>query len=258
MTRHAKPGPRAGRVETPAVGQGTRGTPTGEIDATRISRSERARRALAGRIMDGTIAPGTPLRIAGLSEDLGMSATPVREALNLLTGEKLVDYLPMRGFVVTSPPDDDQVRTMGEARLLLEPELAALAATHASAAEREDLATTAAQTAAAGIGTLFREYEGYLHHSTAFHAGIARAARNPYLAAALDAIPVHTLRFRRFGEAGVDDADVSVTEHAAVLEAITHGDADAARDAMASHVHAVTQRALTRPGELRRQTAQSS
>ncbi len=229
----------------------------GAIDAARSSRSEQARRSLAGRIMDGTIAPGTPLRIAALSEDLGMSATPVREALNLLTGEKLVDYLPMRGFVVTSPPDDDHVRTMGEARLLLEPQLAALAARHATAAEREELAATSAQTAAAGVGARFREYEGYLHHSTAFHAGIARAARNPYLAAALDAIPVHTLRFRRFGEAGVDDADVSVTEHEAVLEAITRGDADAARDAMASHVRAVTQRALARPDGTRPPASQS-
>src|SRR5699024_9044274 len=56
------------------------------------SRSERARRTLAGRIMDGAITPGAPLRIGVLSDELAMSATPVREALNLLAGERLVEY----------------------------------------------------------------------------------------------------------------------------------------------------------------------
>lgn len=213
-------------------------------DPVRSSRSEQARRMLAERIMDGAMAPGTPLRIGALSTELSMSATPVREALNLLTGEKLVEYLPMRGFVVTRPPDDGQVRTMGEARLLLEPELAALAADRATAKEGVALAATLESTATAGVGARFREYEGYLEHSSSFHAEIARAARNPYLAAALEAIPVHTLRFRRFGDDGVDDAEISVREHRAVLEAICSHDAAAARAAMADHVRAVTERAL--------------
>ncbi|MFC7457761.1 GntR family transcriptional regulator [Brachybacterium sp. GCM10030267] len=216
--------------------------------AARGSRSEQARRALAARIMDGTLAPGTPLRIGVLSHELGMSATPVREALNLLTGEKLVDYLPMRGFVVTMPPDDDQVRWMGEARLLLEPELAALAAARATASQREDLAATLERTRSAGVGARFSEYEGYLQHSSAFHAEIAGAARNPYLAAALEAIPVHTLRFRRFGDAGVDDAEVSLAEHREVLEAVQRGDEDAARAAMSAHVRGVTARSLGSAG----------
>lgn len=210
----------------------------------RSSRSELARRALAARIMDGTLAPGAPLRIGALSADLDMSATPVREALNLLTGERLVEYLPMRGFVVTRPPADDQVTAMGEARLLLEPQLAALAAERAEEAERQELAAALRSTAEAGVGARFSEYENYLHHSSAFHAVIARAAGNPYLEAALEAIPVHTLRFRRFGEAGVDDAEISVREHAAVLEAIAHADAAAARRAMEHHVRGVTARAL--------------
>nr|WP_281065117.1 FCD domain-containing protein [Brachybacterium sacelli] len=138
---------------------------------------------------------------------------------------------------------------MGEARELLEPELAALAAQRATSAEREALDATLRRTAAAGIGTRFQEYEGYLDQSSSFHAEIARAARSPYLASALEAIPVHTLRFRRFGEAGVDDAEISVREHAAVLEAIDHGDAEAAREAMTAHVRAVTDRALRGPGE---------
>ncbi|MGP5376451.1 GntR family transcriptional regulator [Brachybacterium alimentarium] len=221
--------------------------PADRDDAVRSTRSEQARRVLAARIMDGALAPGTPLRIGALSRDLAMSATPVREALNLLTGEKLVEYLPMRGFVVTRPPDDDQVRTMGEARLLLEPELAALAAQRATGPERAALAATLESTAAAGVGARFHEYEGYLEHSSSFHAEIARAARNPYLTAALEGIPVHTLRFRRFGDAGVDDSEISVQEHRGVLEAICRSDAEAARTAMRAHVRAVTDRAL-RPG----------
>lgn len=225
---------------TPAAGGAEeRGGP-----AASGSRAARARDVLVGRILDGTLSPGTPLRIGALSADLGMSATPVREALTLMAGERLVEYRPMRGFTVTPPPGDAEVRAMGEARLLLEPELAALAAERASAAEREALAGTHDAAAGAGVGARYREYEGYLHHSHDFHARIAGAAGNPYLAAALEAVPVHTLRFRRFGESGVDDAEVSLAEHRQVLDAVVQGDAPRARASMASHIRHVTDRAL--------------
>lgn len=211
--------------------------------STRPSRATIARRELAARIMDGAIAAGTPLRIPALTRELGMSATPVREALHLLVGDRLVEYVPMRGFFVTEPPGRQQVRSMGEARLLLEPELAALAAGRAGEEELAELSRILERTARAPQGARFHEYEGYFHHSSSFHAEIARIARSPYLEAALAAIPVHTLRFRRFGTGGVDDAEVSVAEHRRVLEAIVRGDADAARSAMREHVAAVTHRA---------------
>lgn len=210
----------------------------------RSSRAARARRVLVGHILDGTLAPGSPLRIGPLTEELRMSATPVREALNLLAGEKLVEYVPMRGFRVTQPPSDADVRAMGEARMLLEPELAALAATRATPPERERLTATLAATAEAGVGARFREYGGYLQHSHAFHAQIAMAARSAYLATALEAIPVHTLRFRRFGAGGVDDHEISVAEHRAVLEGIVRADAEQACSAMRTHIDGVTRRAL--------------
>lgn len=209
----------------------------------RGARSECARRELAARIMDGTFAPGAPLRIAPLSAQLGMSATPLREALNLLAGERLVEYIPMRGFFVTQPPDDRQVEAMGEARLVLEPALAALAAQRATDDERAQLTANLERTGSATAGSRYTEYETYLQLSSEFHASIAKMARSPYLSAALAAVPVHALRFRRFGEAGVDDAEVSVAEHRAVAEAVLAGDPPAAREAMAAHVRGVTARA---------------
>ena len=212
--------------------------------STRPSRATTARRELAARIMDGAVPAGTPLRIPALTHELGMSATPVREALHLLVGDRLVEYVPMRGFFVTEPPGPEQVRSMGEARLVLEPELAALAARRAAEEEVAELRRILERTDRAPQGTRFHEYEGYFQHSSSFHAEIARIARSPYLEAALAAIPVHTLRFRRFGTGGVDDAEVSVLEHQRVLTAIARGDAGAARNAMQEHVAAVTRRAL--------------
>lgn len=240
----ARPGSGDGSEQRPARGDGVEARPGSGDHPARSSRAAEARRVLVGRIMDGTLSPGSPLRIGALSTDLGMSATPVREALTLMAGEKLVEYLPMRGFTVTPPPGDAEVRAMGEARRLLEPEIAALAAERATPEERAALSATLSATARAGVGARFREYEEYLHHSHAFHRQISRAAGNPYLVAALDAIPVHTLRFRRFGDAGVDDAEVSVAEHRRILDALVRGDADLARSAMAAHISGVTDRTL--------------
>ena len=81
-------------------------------------------------ILSGDVAPGTRLGQVDLAERLGVSRTPVREALRRLTGEGLVEFQDQRGFRVADIAIDDVVRRL-EVRLLLEPGAARLAAERA-------------------------------------------------------------------------------------------------------------------------------
>ena len=71
-------------------------------DPSRIdpTNKEKIYDALKRKILDGFFPPGHALRIAALASELKVSQTPVREALNQLEGEGLVDFLPYKGAVV--------------------------------------------------------------------------------------------------------------------------------------------------------------
>ena len=193
-------------------------------------------------IMDGTLAPGSPLRIVSLATSLGMSPTPVREALQLLAGEGLVERIPMRGFTVSQPLSPAELAELMHARLVLEPEIASLAAECGSPASIAELAANVAATAAAPAGRAYEEYREYLELSTDFHSVIATSAGNRFLVSAFESIPVHLQRFRLFGEDGVTDFEVSLSEHRAIYDAIAAADPAGARAAMKSHIQAVQQR----------------
>jgi DNA-binding GntR family transcriptional regulator len=85
--------------------------------------------ALRNKILTGELSPGTPLIQATLAKDLGVSMTPVREALRDLATEGLVTLLPHKGAAVTSLDlaDAKEIHTI---RLKLEPDATRLAVDH--------------------------------------------------------------------------------------------------------------------------------
>jgi len=90
--------------------------------------AEMVAQRLKTAIVDGQLPPGTPLRLAQISERLGVSVMPVRDALRQLEAERLVDITPRRGAVVTELSIEDAEETYA-VRVALE----ALAARHATA-----------------------------------------------------------------------------------------------------------------------------
>jgi DNA-binding GntR family transcriptional regulator len=83
--------------------------------------------AIRARIVDGEVAPGQWLRESTVADSLGLSRTPVREALRMLATEGVIEMVPNRGARVVSwtPADIDEVYRL---RALLEGHGAALAA----------------------------------------------------------------------------------------------------------------------------------
>jgi DNA-binding GntR family transcriptional regulator len=178
-------------------------------------------------IMSGALHPGQFVRLDAVAAELGVSVTPVREALLALRGEDMVELEPRRGFVV-SPLSRRDVKDMFGLQAELAAQLVGRATTLISEQQLEHVARVAAELAAAGghqeLSTL--EYE--------FHRLINKAAGSRKLARFLDMAS-------RYTPARVYTADPQwrvqvVADHAAIVAALRARDANAAREAVYRHV----------------------
>ena len=185
-------------------------------------------------ILSGELAPGTVLPQASLAATIGMSTTPLREALRRLAQEGLVDLDAHRDARVRSL-DATEARDLLELRATLDPLAAALAAQRRT---EEDLAAAAA--ALEGLEALPDEpTRGQLEGHRRFHAAIHRASHNALLIEILDGLWVKTDRYRRHAlaagrteeERGARDA-----QHRLLLDAVRVRDAAAAADLTRRHV----------------------
>jgi DNA-binding GntR family transcriptional regulator len=181
-------------------------------------------------IMSGHLQSGDFIRQERIAEELGLSATPVREGLLSLKGEGFVQLKPRRGFVV-APLSASDIRDLFTAQALLAGELVARAAARMDAVElRElnDLHKALRKAAAAGDGDQVES----LNHD--FHRRINLVADAPRLAWMLSI----SSKFapRRFFATIPGWSKASAQDHAAIIKAITERDADAARAAMMRHM----------------------
>ncbi len=192
--------------------------------------SEHLREKIEEAIAMGALAPGTALEEAVLAERYGVSRTPVREALIQLAGEGLVEMRPRRGAVVAS---------IGPARLLemfevmagLEAMCARLAARRMNDAERQNLAL-AHERCAAVQGDL----DAYFASNELFHAAIYAGSHNDVLIEQTSQMHRRLRPYRRLQLRVRDRVRSSCAEHAAIVKAITDGDADGAAQALQDHV----------------------
>lgn len=170
-------------------------------------------------ILSGEMAPGARLSQLELADRLGISRTPVREALRRLAGEGLIDALPQRGFRVADLGLEAVMRRL-EVRLLLEPGIARLAAERA---RPEDIA---ALREAITLERTARTVESIHDASRLFHLRLAAATGNEELVNVLGALWIvevgRRLLAQRSGAPHWQEGDVE--EHEAILAAVQRGD----------------------------------
>ncbi len=186
---------------------------------------------LRERIRTGEIPPGTRLRQEVLAEELGISRTPLREAMRLLAADGLVELEPNRGAIVTALRHDDQV-AFWEARLALEPAAARLAAERPSASGVEAMRTAIAEQRAARA-----DDEGFAANR-AFHLALVAAAGNPHLDRFAEALWIRTVGQSIYAAQASDATVVAAyaDQHAAMLAAIESGDAELAERLTREHI----------------------
>ncbi|WP_457099450.1 GntR family transcriptional regulator [Microbacterium sp. P5_E9] len=192
--------------------------------------SDRAYDTLLDEIQSGNLAPGTVLGEVEQAMRLGVSRTPLREAIGRLAADGLVVQQSPRVTVV-SDVDADDIRELFEARRALEETVARLAA------ERGDPATFAALAAEFTAEILDGDTatDEYYDLIARFDATLDAAVANDYLTAALRTIRTHLVRVRRLARDNPGRLAASVAEHRLIASAIAARDADLA--AHATHVH---------------------
>ncbi|MDL9979360.1 GntR family transcriptional regulator [Microbacterium sp. ASV49] len=189
--------------------------------------SDRTYRALLDEIQSGALAPGAALAEVELAARLGVSRTPVREALGRLAADGLVIEISPRLTVVADLAADD-IRDLFELRRALEETAVRIAATRGDAAAFAALASAFAST---DLGAA----DDYYALIADFDAQVDAAASNAYLAAALRTVRTHLVRVRRLARDKPERLAASVAEHRLIAQAIATRDADLA--AHATHVH---------------------
>lgn len=179
------------------------------------------------------LAPGSPVSERELMERLGLGRTPIREALQALARERLVDVYPRRGMFV-SGVDVRDLAGLSEVRLTLEPRGARLAAERATDADR------------ARITVLLKELDhvrdkpderALIDLDQRIHRHIYECTHNSFLAATLNEYYVLTLRIWFLALDRVTRLEDAVREHRELLRAIRAGNAERAEEAMRRHVN---------------------
>ncbi|MCV2865917.1 GntR family transcriptional regulator [Albidovulum sediminicola] len=198
---------------------------------TDIPQGQGAYRRLLEEIRSGALAPGARLREIDLAERLGISRTPVREAIRQLEADGLVTHLPRQGATIRSL-DYAEVVELYEMRAVLEGTAARLAARAASDIELAELAALNAELAQTSAGAQAREI------NRVFHRTLIEAARNRFLIKAMSALQKTLLILGPTTLAEPARAQAAVLEHEAVLSALVARDGARAEAAMRAHVEA--------------------
>lgn len=175
---------------------------------------------LRQRIVEGVLEPGTRLNERLLCEQMGVSRTPMREAIKTLAGEGLVRLEPHRGAVVTRL-DRDEVAAAFEVIAALESLSGELAAQRASDAQ---IARVQALQSDMEKAHRKKDLSGYYQINADIHAAINEAAGNPVLTEIFQSINLRlqSLRFR----SNLDRAkwDAAVKEHAEIAKSLAKRD----------------------------------
>ncbi len=189
------------------------------------------------RIVDGRYRQGARLTEQQLAAEFETSRTPVREAMRRLAADGFVIFKPNSGTMVRTW-SAEEIRQIFELRVLIEGEIAELAARHITAAqvgqlralqddmERQGVDTSATNTAR--IGPLNRE----------FHRVIASASHSERLVATLAGAIEMPIVQRTFRTYSPDELQRSFRQHREMIDAFAAHDSGWARSIMGCHIHA--------------------
>jgi DNA-binding GntR family transcriptional regulator len=190
---------------------------------------------LKSAIVDLRLAPGNPLREATLADQLGVSKTPIREALTRLEQEGLVETTSFKGAVVTGYSRQDLLEIY-ELRELLENAAARTAAESMADADRDRLDRICRESRklkknhdAAGLAALISAFDDVLFEQV----------RNSRIRALIENLRAHLTRIGHLTAEIPGRIEASVDEHEKIVQAIAARDPELAERQMREHIRSV-------------------
>ena len=177
------------------------------------------------QILKGQIVPGTRMMEVEMAEEMGVSRTPIREAIRKLEKEGLVTIEPRRGAYASQISTKDMVDIL-EVRQNLEGLAASYAATRMADEKKQELARISGcyNNAVAEGNTA-----DMIHYDTVFHHLIVEGSDNKVLLHMVEQLQELVLRFRYLYYDSFKRAEKMPAEHQAILDAICAGDLEHSR-----------------------------
>lgn len=188
--------------------------------------------SLREAIIRGSLRPGERLMEIQLAEQMGVSRTPVREAIRKLELEGLVVMVPRKGAYVAGLSIKD-IADVFEIRKALEGLAAELAADRISDEEIEHLERILHRLSDAGDGKRFDEF---IAIDTEFHAVLFQAGRNDRLTQIINNLREQIHRFRITSLSMPGRMSAAVDEHRKIVDAISQHDVDEAKRLAMDHI----------------------
>ena len=220
--------------------------------ASEKNQSEIAYEVLRQKLLNREFAPGARVRYGPLGDEIGMSATPVREAVGRLVSEGLIELAPQLGAVVKQPTITDTTE-LYEMREAIEPFAAAKASQFIAARQLKSLQAT--------IDTMQKLYRSVLtgkkqaldvatrfdKSDLKFHQTILNAVNNQRM---LTVVGDFHLLTEIIGAArhsySTEVLEMTIDDHAQILKGLSKRDAEWTRKAMTVHIQNSRQLTLSR------------
>ena len=214
--------------------------PAASNETPSLSLAEQAYQELKRRILTLQLRPGLFVNERELMELLGIGRMPVHQAVHRLQAEGLIEVIPRKGLVIR-PDSLQDMLTLLEARLAMEPNIAALAATRATKEQVAELKRLVNESKRIVNQS---ERMSFMKLDRAFHGLIAEAAGNRILADAQRPLHERSELIWHLRVMKEDGLVVNQREHANILKAIIERDANATRKAMEEHLRSLHDRIL--------------
>lgn len=190
--------------------------------------------ALYAQLMSLKILPGSRISVDSLVRSLGVSQTPIREALSRLEAQGLVVKTHLVGYSAAEQMDRARLEELYEMRLLLEPFAAGRLAARRDPGIVAELKALDAQMRGEGQIQSRASYGEFAKKDAAFHNFIARSCGNQLVFDSLQRLHTHVHLFRLYFHArATTEANL---EHAELITAIEDGEPSSAEAAMRHHI----------------------
>jgi len=213
-----------------------------EANEPALALSELAHKALMGMLLSGELAPNEVVTERQIALQLGISRTPLREAVRRLEGERLLERQRSGALVVRALPIEEYMHILN-VRRLVEGEAARLAAGRVPVAELQHLKRRIGEALQLPEDVVTPEFAA---SDRDLHALIAAASGNPVLQQVIADLRTRTAMFR-FGRLPSRRQAVCA-EHLEIIDALLAGDSERAQKAMHHHVDQVRLMILARLG----------
>lgn len=196
------------------------------------TRAEKATQAIREGIDSGSLAPGSRILVEEVADSIGMSASPVREALRSLASEGLVTLNPHRGYQVADFDLGDLSDTY-MVRRVLEPMTLSLSAPHLT---EEDFAKIHRSLAQLADAYESGDWSVVSHYHREFHQGLLSRAGSPWLARIQEMLWGNSERYQRASSARRGSRHDRIDAHRAILDACESGRYEEAVVALEEHL----------------------